>query len=138
MTEGKGLAKTAFCEQQSLNSAMKKTELRLGFFAFVLGCCQPMWQLCWRLQQRVKILDLLCMRCWVMSSDHCRRGWAWAGSQKGCSSGGQKQEMSWWQDWVRPQPILLHSLAVMTGATVWWCSPKRAAALQTCGVKWWK
>lgn len=27
-------------------------------------------------------------------------------------------EMSWWQEWVRPQPILLHSLAVMTGVNV--------------------
>lgn len=36
MTEGKGLAKTLFCEQQSISSAMKKKELRFGFFPLYL------------------------------------------------------------------------------------------------------
>lgn len=36
MTEGKGLAKTLFCEQQSLSSAMKEKELRFGFFPLYL------------------------------------------------------------------------------------------------------
>lgn len=36
MTEGEGLAKTWFCEHQSLSSAMKKKELRFGFFPLCL------------------------------------------------------------------------------------------------------
>lgn len=133
MTEGKGLAKTLFCEQESLSSAMKKKELRLGvFFPLYLDAVNQCGSFAGGCNSGLRSWIHYA---WVMSSDHCRLGWAWAGRQKFWRT---EVEMSWWQEWVRPQLILLRSLAVMTGVNVWWSSPKRAAPLQTCCVKWWK